>query len=185
MAVVILWVKIWMYSAFATSCSLQTDTFLFSIIYSHYVQFSANKFQPVNPWRPYSHVQDYPWSPGIPHGVHLRTSNPKRATRPRPQVPPTAMLYAPSPIHLHNSGFPILEQTADWDSQRILGGIFKDTPGYPLAAPVPRSTHLTQLLSQPIPSAHIGPRKKTHTQMTLPIYSHYPTWSLIVVFTAS
>ncbi len=42
--------------------------------------------------------EDYPWSSGIPHGVHLRTSNPQRAKRPRLQVPPTEMLYAPSPI---------------------------------------------------------------------------------------
>ncbi len=41
-------------------------------------------------------------------GNHLRLSNPPRATRPRIQVPPTAMLYAPSPIRLHHSGSPIL-----------------------------------------------------------------------------
>ncbi len=67
---------------------------------------------PANPWGLYSYVQDYPWSPGIPHGNHLRLSNPLRATRLRIQVPPTAMLYAPSPIRLHHSGSPILEQTA-------------------------------------------------------------------------
>ncbi len=118
---------------------------------------------PANPWSPNSHVQDYPWSLGIPHGVHLCTSNPQRATRPRLQVPPTVMLYAPSPIRLHNSGCPILEQTTGWDSQHIVFEIFQDTPGCPLAVPVPRSTHLTHLLSQPIPSAYIDPRKKlTH-----------------------
>ncbi len=111
---------------------------------------------------------------GIPHGVHLRTSNPQTATRPRLQVPPTAMLYAPSPIRLHDLGCPILEQTTGWDSQHIVFDIFQDTPGCPLAVPVPRSTHLTRLLSQPIPSAHINPRKKAHTQMTLPIYPHHP-----------
>ncbi len=69
---------------------------------------------PANPWGPNSHVQDYPWSPGIPHGVHLRLSNPPRATRPRLQVPPTAMLDAPSPIRLHHSDWPILEQIAGY-----------------------------------------------------------------------
>ncbi len=87
--------------------------------------------------------------------------NPKRATRPRIQVPPTTMLCAPSPIRLHFSGCPILEQTAGWDSQRIVGEIFKGAPGCPLAVPVSRSTHLTLLLPQPIPSAHIDPRKNS------------------------
>ncbi len=59
-----------------------------------------------------------------------------------------------------NSGCPILEQTNGCDIQRILGEIFQDTPGCPLAVPDPRSTHLTHLLSQPISSAHIDPRKK-------------------------
>ncbi len=45
--------------------------------------------KPANPWRPNSHVQDYPWSPGIPHGVQLHTSNPQRSTQPHRQVPPT------------------------------------------------------------------------------------------------
>ncbi len=67
---------------------------------------------PASPWGPNGHVQDYPWSPGLPHGVRLRLSNPPRATQPRNQVPPTATLYAPSPIRLHHSGCPILEQTA-------------------------------------------------------------------------
>ncbi len=97
---------------------------------------------PSNPMGPNSHVQDYPRSPGIPHGVHLRLSNLPRATRPHIQVPPTAKLYAPSPIRLHHSGCPILEQIAGWDSQRILSEIFQDTPGCPLAVPVPQSTHL-------------------------------------------
>ncbi len=66
----------------------------------------------VNPRRLNSHVQDYPWSPGIPHGIHFRTSNSQRATRPRLQVSPTAMLYAPLSIRLHNLGCPTLEQTA-------------------------------------------------------------------------
>ncbi len=140
------------YSAFATSCSLQTDTFLFPLIHSHNVQFPSNKFQPVNPWRPYSHVQDYPWII-LEFPVASTFAHPNRKG-PSGQVPPPAMLYAPSPIRLHNSGCPILEQTAGLDSQRILDGIFQDTPGYPLAVPVPRSTHLTQLLSQTISSAH-------------------------------
>ncbi len=105
---------------------------------------------PTNPWGPNSHVQDYPWSPGIPHCVHLRLFNPPRVTWPRIQAPLRAMLYAPSPIRLHRSGCPILEQIAGWDSQRVLGEIFQGTPGCPLAVPVPRSTHLTHLLSQPI-----------------------------------
>ncbi len=33
-----------MYSAFANSCPLQTDTFLFSLIHSHNVILSSNKF---------------------------------------------------------------------------------------------------------------------------------------------
>ncbi len=32
------------YSAFANSCPLQTDTFLFPLIHSHNVIFSSNKF---------------------------------------------------------------------------------------------------------------------------------------------
>ncbi len=126
---------------------------------------------PAKQWGPYRHVQDYPWSPGIPHGNHLRLSKPPRATRPRIQVPLTAMLYAPSPIRLHHSGSPILEQTAGWESQRIVGEIFQGTPGYPLEVPVPRSTYLTHLLSQPIPSAHIDPRKNSHPNNP----SHIPT----------
>ncbi len=94
-----------------------------------------------NPWRPNCHVQDYPWSPGIPRGVHLRIANPQRATRPRLKFSPTEMLYPVSPIRLHNSGCPILEQTAGWNSPRTLGEIFQDTSGCPLAVPVPRSTH--------------------------------------------
>ncbi len=46
-----------------------------------------------------------------------------------------------------------------WNKLRFLGEIFQDTAGCPLPVPVPRSTHLTHLLSQPIPSAHIDPRK--------------------------
>ncbi len=76
-------------------------------------------YTPANPWRSNIDVQDYPWSSGIPHGVHLRTSDPQRTTRSRLQVPPTAMLYAPSPIRLHNSSCPIFEQSAGRDSQRI------------------------------------------------------------------
>ncbi len=34
-----------LYSAFAKPCPLQTDTFLFSIIYNHLVKLSSNKFQ--------------------------------------------------------------------------------------------------------------------------------------------
>ncbi len=79
-----------------------------------------------------------------------------------------AVANSPSP-----SGLIILEQTAGWDSQRILGEIFQGSAGRILAVPVPRSTHLTHLLLQPIPSAHIDPRKKT-ALMTLPIYPHYP-----------
>ncbi len=104
----------------------------------------------------------------------------QRATRPRLQVPPTAMLYAPSPIRLQNSDCPILEQTAGWDGQRILGEIFQDTPGCPLSAPVPRSTHLPHLLSQPFLSAHIDHVKNSHPRDP----SHH-TWSFIVVFAAS
>ncbi len=55
----------------------------------------------------------------------------------------------------------------------------------PRAVPVPRSTHLAHLLSQPIPSAHINLRKKTLTRMTLTVYPHHPTWSFKVVFNAS
>ncbi len=61
-----------------------------------------------NPWRPNSHIQGYPWSPGISHVVHFRTSNPQRDRPPSLQVPPTVMLYAPSPIRVHHSGCPIL-----------------------------------------------------------------------------
>ncbi len=125
---------------------------------------------PANPWGPNSHVQDYPWSHGIPHGIHLRLSNPPRATRSRIHVPPTAMLYAPSPIRLHHSGCPILEQTAFWESQRIVGEIFQGTSGCPLAVPVPQSTHLTH---NPFPQ-HTSTYAKTHTLITLPIYPHHP-----------
>ncbi len=47
----------------------------------------------------------------IPHGVH--TFNPQRATWPGLQVLPTEMLFATSPIRIHNSGCPILEQTVE------------------------------------------------------------------------
>ncbi len=57
--------------------------------------------------------------------------------------------------------------------------------GCRLAVPVPRSTHLAHLLSQPIPSAHIDLRKKTQPQMSLTMYPHNPTCSLIGVFSAS
>ncbi len=50
-------------------------------------------YSPSHTWRPNSHVQVYPLSPGIPHDFHLRPSNPQRATRPRLQVPPIEMLY--------------------------------------------------------------------------------------------
>ncbi len=85
------------------------------------------------------------------------------------------MVYAPSPIRLHNLGCLILEQTTGWDNQRVLGKIFQGTPGCPLAAPVPRSNHQTHLLSHPISSAHIDPRKTIHTQMNLPIYPATPS----------
>ncbi len=65
---------------------------------------------PANPWIPNNLVQDYPWSLGIPHCVHLRTSNPQRATRPRQPLPSTAMLYAPSPTRFHRSDCSVLEQ---------------------------------------------------------------------------
>ncbi len=70
------------------------------------------------------------------------------------------MLCTSSPIRFHNSGCPILEQITFWDGQRLLGEIFQDTPGCPQAVPVPRNTHQTHLLSQPIPLAHNDPRKK-------------------------
>ncbi len=145
----------------------------------HFLLCSILPHTPANPWGPNSHVQNYPWSPGIPWRPPC-LSNPPRATRPHIQVPPTAMLYAPSPIRLHRSGCPILEQIASWDSQRILGEIFQGAPACPLAVPVPRSTHLTHLLSQPILSAHIDPRKNSHPNDP----SHIPS-SSIVVFTAS
>ncbi len=103
--------------------------------------------------------------------------------RPRLQVPPAEMFHAPSPIRLHNLGCPILEQTAGWDSQRIISEIFQDTPGHLLAVPVPRSTHITHLLSQPVPSAHIDPRKKLTLKWPFP-YTNTTPWSFIVVFTA-
>ncbi len=60
------------------------------------------------------------------------------------------------------------------DSQRIVGEIFQGTPGCPLAVPVHDGpTRLTHLLPQPIPSAHIDPRKNSHL-MTLLIYPHHP-----------
>ncbi len=49
----------------------------------------------------------------IAHGVHLHTFIPQRATWPGLQVPPTERLFATSPIRLHNSGCPILEQTVE------------------------------------------------------------------------
>ncbi len=77
----------------------------------------------------------------------------------------------PSPIRLHHSGCSILEQITGWDSQRILGEIFQGIPRCPLAVTVPWSTHLTHLLPQPIPSAHIDPRKNSHPNDP----SHIPT----------
>ncbi len=58
-------------------------------------------FELRNPWRPNSHIKGYPWSPGIPHVVHFRASNPQRARPPSLQVPP---LFTPSPIRVHHSG---------------------------------------------------------------------------------
>ncbi len=86
----------------------------------------------------------------------------------RLHVPPTSMLYTPSPIRLHSSDCPILEQITGWDSQRLLGEIFQGTPGCPLAVPVPRSTHLTHLLSKPVPLAYIDPRKKLTPKWLFP-----------------
>ncbi len=77
-------------------------------------RLTGHRKQPSNSFVYSLYVQGYPWAPGIPHGVNLRTSNPQSATRPRLQVPPTAMLYAPSPIRLHNPGCPNLEQIAGW-----------------------------------------------------------------------
>ncbi len=98
---------------FSSSCVTGMQTERCSLNMTAHCKHSVECLVTVaNPWGPNSHVQDYPWSPGIHHGVHVRLYNPARATRPRIQVPPTAMLYAPSPIRLHYSGYPILEHTA-------------------------------------------------------------------------
>ncbi len=44
----IFFTQILTYSAFANSCPLQTDTFLFPLIHSHNVKFASNKFQQCN-----------------------------------------------------------------------------------------------------------------------------------------
>ncbi len=125
-------------------------------------------YTPAIPWRSNIHVQGCPWSSGIPHAVHFHTFCPQRATRPRLQVSTTEMIYVPSPIGLHHSGCTILEQPASSTSQRILGEILQDTPGCPLAVPVPRGTHLTNLRPQSIPSAHIDPRKTITAKWPFP-----------------
>ncbi len=58
----------------ASACPVSSRSQTASTIFSHTA---------ANPWRPYSHFQDYPWSLGIPYGIYLRTSNPQRSTRPR------------------------------------------------------------------------------------------------------
>ncbi len=103
-----------------------------------------------NPWRPNSHVHDYPWFLRIPHEVHLRTFNPQRATWPRLQVPPTTMMYVQSPIRL----FPFRLSHFGTNcqlSQLTHGGIFQGTHGCPMAVPVPRSL-----------STHQAAQKRTH-----------------------
>ncbi len=42
--------QLYLYSAFANSCTLQSDTFLFPLIHSHHVLLSPNKFQLCNEW---------------------------------------------------------------------------------------------------------------------------------------
>ncbi len=54
---------------------------------------------------------------------------------------------------------PFWKKTAFCDSQRILGEVPASTPRCPLAVPAPRSTHLTRLFQQAIPSTHNDPSK--------------------------
>ncbi len=91
------------------------------------------------------------------------------------------MSYPPSPTRFQRSCCPILELTADQDSQCIVGKILRDTSGRQLTVPVPRSTHITQFLTQPIPSAHMH-HLETYTRIILVAY--HPTWSFLVVLTA-
>ncbi len=126
---------------------------------------------PANLWGPFSHVQDYPWSPGIPHGNHLCLSNPPRATRPRIQVPPTAMLHEPSPIRLHRPGSPFWNKLPAAIVNASSVKSFKALLNTRWQFPVPRGTHLTHLLPQPIPSAHIDSHKNSHPNDP----SHIPT----------
>ncbi len=83
------------------------------------------------------------------HGGHVKKTKHSDAVR--------AVANSLSPF-----GLSILEQIAGWYSQHILGEIFQGTPGCPLAVTVPRSTHLTHLLPQPIPSEHITQSKNSH-----------------------
>ncbi len=128
---------------------------------------------PANPWRPNIHVQDCPWSSGIPHDVHLRKSNQLRATRPRLQVPPTEVLYTPSPIC--HSGCPILEEIVNTSSVKSFKTLM-DAHWQPLFPEVP--------IPQPILSAHIDPRKNSHPNDTshIPLPPHPDIYSSLYCF---
>ncbi len=119
-----------------------------------------------SPWSPPSYIQTANYYAATP----ISSTN-------REVVP--AIANTLSPFGLSQFG-----KNCRLRKQRIFGAILQDTPGRQLAAPVPWGTHTTHLLPQPIPSAHIDPRKKNHTQMTLLTYPHHPTWSFIVVLTA-
>ncbi len=44
----------------------------------------------------------HPWPFGILSGVHLQTSNPSRATRPRIYLQLIKVLYSPAPARIHH-----------------------------------------------------------------------------------
>ncbi len=83
-----------------------------------------------------------------------------------------SILYAPSPIRLHQADYPFWNklpaEIVNASSVKSAG-----SAGRILAVPVSRSTHLTHLLPHPIPSAHVDPCKNS-ALITLPIYPHYP-----------
>ncbi len=119
-----------------------------------------------SPWRPPSHIQ--PTKSNVATPTSSTNSDAVRAV---------ANLSTMRAVPLWNK-LPAEVVNA------LNGEIFQDTPGCPLAVPVPRGTHLTHLLSQPIPLAHIDNVKKSHPNDPSHIPQH-PTRPLIVVLVCS
>ncbi len=90
-------------------------------------------------------------------------------TRPVLWVPPTEILSPPLAIRFRRSCCPVLEQTVGLNCQCIASEI--------LHIPNPKSTHITHLLPQLIPSAHTTPRRNTHPHDPFHITPHLVVYS--------